>query len=332
MSCNILDKITAFDNVIIQCHNNPDADALACALALQLYLKRNNKNSRIVYGGHEIITKKSLRDMMKVCEIEAEYIKDPDEFVVKDTDLLVVVDAQYGAKNVAMIKAKNVAVIDHHIRTLPESDYYYIDSSYQSCSTIMWELLVEKGYTVSESKQLEIALGYGLYIDTSCFADLHNKKDLLMRTELKEDYPELLSLKKSNMNMSELMVAADAIYNHFMDFDRKYVIVSALKCSPSILGIIGDFIIQVDTVHLTFTYTDVDTGYQFSIRTCEEKYHADEIAATISDGIGGGGGHRNKAGGTLAQAYIDEKYPGWDIHDIIVSRLNSYIDNLDKDE
>ena len=45
------------------------------------------------------------------------------------------------------------------------------------------------------------------------------------------------------MTVAELLVASDAMYNHYFDVDRRFAIVGVLKCEQTVLGIIGDFMI-----------------------------------------------------------------------------------------
>ena len=77
----------------------------------------------------------------------------------------MLVDCQYGEKNVEKFSAKNVMLIDHHVKAIEETEDYLIKSDYQSCSTIIYELLTEEGYDVKADEELTIALLYGLYID-----------------------------------------------------------------------------------------------------------------------------------------------------------------------
>ena len=56
-------------------------------------------------------------------------------------------------------------LIDHHVKAIEETEDYLIKSDYQSCSTIIYELLTEEGYDVKADEELTIALLYGLYID-----------------------------------------------------------------------------------------------------------------------------------------------------------------------
>ncbi len=48
-----LKNLTGYKNIVIQCHDNPDADALASGFALQLYFKKQGMNVPFVYGGKQ---------------------------------------------------------------------------------------------------------------------------------------------------------------------------------------------------------------------------------------------------------------------------------------
>ena len=164
-------------------------------------------------------------------------------------------------------------MIDHHMPSMKKTENAFIDYSYQSCSTIVWELLKEEGYDVKANEKLSIAFLYGLYTDTSSYVDLYKKHDIAMRDELSKDYPELERLKK------------------------------------------------VDVAKVSIAYTDIDSGYQVSIRSADREYLANEVAEKLCDGIGSGGGHIDKAGGVISRDCICESYAGWEIADIIKERM-----------
>lgn len=47
-----LNKLLSADSIVIQCHDNPDADALASGYGVYAYLKSHGKEKvRFVYGG-----------------------------------------------------------------------------------------------------------------------------------------------------------------------------------------------------------------------------------------------------------------------------------------
>ena len=257
-----LNQLLKYKNICIQCHNSPDADALAAAYGVYTYLKLHDINVSIIYSGDYEIQKKDLLYMIDICEIPVEYIKE-----LPKTDLLLLVDGQYGRGNVYRFEADNIAMIDHHMPSMKKTENAFIDYSYQSCSTIVWELLKEEGYDVKANEKLSIAFLYGLYTDTSSYVDLYKKHDIAMRDELSKDYPELERLKKSSMSLEDLMIAGEALYHAYFDKEKQYLLISAMHCEQSVLGIIGDMAIKVDVAKVSIAYTDIDSGYQVSIRS-----------------------------------------------------------------
>ena len=316
-----LNQLLKYKKVCIQCHNCPDADALAAAYGVYTYLKLHDIKASIIYGGEREIQKKDLLYMLNICKIPAEYVEE-----LPDTELLLLVDGQYGQGNVYHFDADNIVVIDHHMPFMKKTPQTLIDNSYQSCSTIVWELLKEEGYDVKANRGLSIAFLYGLYTDTSSYVDLYKKNDIAMRDELRDDYPELERLKKSCMSLEDLMIAGEALHHAYFDQDKQYLLISAMHCEQSVLGIIGDMAIKVDVAKISIAYTDIDSGYQISVRSADRDYLANKVAAKLCDGIGNGGGHMDKAGGVISRDCISEQYAGWEIADIIKARMETIME------
>lgn len=315
-----LNKLLDYNNICIQCHNNPDADGIASAFAVYRYLQVHGVAATIVYGGELEIKKSATKMLVEECGIPIMYTHH-----IGEHDLLLTVDCQYGLTNVEKFFADNVMIIDHHVQGVESQENYLIKNHYQSCSTIIYELLEEEGYHVKEDEALSIALLYGLYTDTSCFSDLFEEADVKMRTALLGNYPLFERLIKSNMSLAELMVATDAMYHHYYNSEYRFAIVSAIKCDQTVLGIIGDFVIQVDAVYLIFAYTDIGTSYQISLRSCYDKYPANEIAAYVCDGIGDGGGHLKKAGGLIVKRKMLRRYGTDNIFEVVNRLLCQYM-------
>lgn len=148
-----LSDLLQFDNIIVQCHDNPDADALASGFGVYEYLRMNGKSPRLVYGGRNIIHKSNLVLMVDSLGIPIEHVDFLD-----NPQLLVTVDCQYGGGNVTFFKAENVAVIDHH-RVSGELPAMNRVMSYMgSCATIVWDMLREEGVEIN--RNLATALYY----------------------------------------------------------------------------------------------------------------------------------------------------------------------------
>ncbi|MBR5583740.1 MAG: DHH family phosphoesterase, partial [Lachnospiraceae bacterium] len=318
-----LQRFLKYSNICIQCHNNPDADAIAASFGLYRYFSGKGIKTSIVYGGPGMITKSNTLMMVEQCRIPIQYTTENPE-----TELLLMVDCQYGRGNVQKFEAENIAMIDHHIQMVDAKEDDLIMSHYQSCSTIVYELLKEEGYPVEDDQALKTALLYGLYTDTASFSDLFASADMAMRAEIFSEDPLFEKLIKSNMSVAELLVVSDAMYNHYFDVERRFCVVEALKCDQTVLGIIGDMMIQVDAIYLSFAYTDAGAGYQISLRSCDDNLRADKIAAFICEGIGNGGGHKKKAGGHIQREKIKEKYGDKPVSEVIEMLLCQYIDGL----
>ena len=151
----MLDELMEYDRVTIQCHDNPDADALASGFGVYEYLRINGKNPRFVYGGRNIIHKSNLVLMIDSLGIPIEHVDFLD-----NPQLLVTVDCQYGGGNVTLFKAQNIAVIDHHRVSVELPPMNRVMSYMGSCSTIVWDMLREEDVEIK--RKLATALYYGL--------------------------------------------------------------------------------------------------------------------------------------------------------------------------
>ena len=67
-----LSELLSYPSVIVQCHDNPDADAIASGWALYKYFKKNNVPVRFIYGGKFEIKKSNLMLMVSNFNIPIE--------------------------------------------------------------------------------------------------------------------------------------------------------------------------------------------------------------------------------------------------------------------
>ena len=241
-----LSDLEKFEKITIQCHDNPDADALASGYGLFCYFKAKGKDVRLVYSGRNKITKSNLRLMVEKLEIPVEYLPvDTDEKLYLP-GLLVTVDCQYGSGNVTGITADEIAVIDHHQLDREAIPLCVIQSGLGSCATLVWKLLKEENYDVDSNENLSTALFYGLYTDTNQFSELYSPLDMDMREALKVDKSLITLFRNSNLSLKELEIAGIAMIRYSYNDDYEFAVIKAQPCDPNILGLISDFLLQVD--------------------------------------------------------------------------------------
>ena len=182
-----LQDLDRFEQITIQCHDNPDADALGAGFGLYCYFAEKGKQVRLVYSGRNEIQKSNLRLMVENLNLPVEYIAPDGCQPAKVDGLLLTVDCQYGAGNVTRIAADAVAIIDHHQVEIEDVELSVISPNLGSCSTLVWKMLKEAGYEVTD-ENLGTALYYGLYTDTNQFSELYNPLDMDMRESV-PDHP-----------------------------------------------------------------------------------------------------------------------------------------------
>ena len=84
-----LKQLLDYNNIVIQCHDAPDGDAIASGFALYSYFKFHNKTVRLVYSGRMEITKPNLLLMIEHLNIPIEYVVE-----LHCKELLITVDSQ----------------------------------------------------------------------------------------------------------------------------------------------------------------------------------------------------------------------------------------------
>ncbi len=333
--CDLL----TYKNVVIQAHDNPDADAIASGYALWLYFRLRGKKVRLIYGGSRPIQKSNLVHMVRKLQIPIEHA----EALYQEPDLLLTVDCQYGERNVQKFSGKTVAVIDHHV-AIPEKlpALAEVRSTYGACSTIVWDMLKEEGYDPAENEELATALYYGLFMDTGKLQEIHHPKDKDMRDELENRLNRaiLTFLQNSNLSEEELKIAGKAMSDIDYHKSGHYALALAQRCDPNILGVISDALIEVEGVGTCIAYCVLDDGIKLSVRSCEKETRADELAAFVTAGMGSGGGHMRKSGGFIVKELLDKEYVrrygnscgnAWAeaAHAILNARLEEYFDDQD---
>lgn len=323
-----LRKLLEYNHIVVQCHDNPDADAIASGFGVYTYLKKQNKNVRLVYGGRFQIQKSNLLLMVDELEIPIEYVEE-----LEPPELLITVDCQYGEGNVKRFKAKRIAIIDHHQIAVELPELSKVKSHLGSCSTVVWEMLKEEGMDINEDRKLATALYYGLLTDTNNFAEISHPVDKDLRDEAVFERSLITHFRNSNLSLDELEIAGQALLEYTYSEAHRYALVEAKPCDPNILGMISDLLLEVDAVDACMVYSILPFGIKISVRSCVKETKAGELAEFITEDIGSGGGHLEKAGGFIQTELLEKAYIKYgrepDAGGFLQWRMNDYFDGIE---
>lgn len=315
-----LRDLLKYEDIVIQCHDNPDADAIASGYGVYTYLKEQGKKVRFIYSGRFKLQKSNLVLMVTELNIPIEYVEN-----IEKPKLLVTVDCQYGEGNVTRFEAENIAVIDHHqvSRKLPEMNE--VRSNLGACATIVRELLKEEGMDINSDKKLATALYYGLLTDTNNFTEISHPLDKDLRDDAEFERSMIVHFRNANLSLKELEIAGEALLSYEFNEKYRYTIAEAKPCDPNILGMISDLMLEVDTVDSCLVYSVLPFGVKISVRSCIKEVKASELAEFITAGIGSGGGHLEKAGGFIQKELLEADC---EISRFLKTRMDDYFGDV----
>ncbi|MCR5177923.1 MAG: DHH family phosphoesterase [Lachnospiraceae bacterium] len=320
-----LKDLDGYEKITLQCHDNPDPDAIASAFGLYRYFGSKGRQVRIIYSGRFRITKSNLLLMISELDIPIQYLAASEE---KLEGLLITVDCQYGQGNVTKFDADEVAVIDHHNGD-PGLELQQIKPELGGCATLVWQMLEDAGYDIGSDRDLTTALYYGLMTDTGGFTDVYHPLDKDMRDVLPHNEAQIRLFSNSNISIEEMRITGEALAHYTCIDEHECGILQADECDPNILGIISDTALQVAEFKLVIAFGHVSGGYKLSVRSCVKEVMADEFIRHITAGVGSGGGHSYKAGGFISESALSEKHPGMSIREHLYSAVNDYFSSFE---
>ncbi|MBQ8821924.1 MAG: DHH family phosphoesterase [Lachnospiraceae bacterium] len=317
-----LHDLLTYDDIVVQCHNNPDADAIASGFGVYTYLKNMGKKVSLVYGGSDKIQKANLRLMVETLQIPIAHVESLDM-----PQLLITVDCQYGEGNVAPFEAANIAIIDHHQQAVTPPALCEIRSNLGSCATLVWDMLKAEGMDINGDKPLSTALYYGLLTDTNNFTEISHPLDKDLRDDALFDRNLITRFRNTNLSLTELVIAGKALIDYQYNEKYRFSVVQAEPCDPNILGMISDLVLEVDVVDVCVVYSVLPRGIKLSVRSCIKEAKACDVVQAITEGIGSGGGHLVKAGGFINRTKLDCRDE--DISTYFIGTLQNYFANTE---
>jgi len=325
-------QIQQFKKIVIQCHDNPDADSLACAYAISEYFKLSQIKTEIVYSGFTPVSKSNLKLMMDELEMKAHFIPkndDSTDYRQEPGTLLLVVDGQYGSGNVKKLPAAAIGMIDHHIHLpeMPPTVFCDIRPFLGSCSTLVWQLLKNCEFDFDTHIRVSTALYYGLYTDTGALTEIVHPLDKDLRDNIRYDKTLIKKLRNSNLTQEDITLAGKSLMSGRIDLATKSAVYYTEPCDPNMLGFISDLVLQVDTIDSCVVFCEVSGGIKLSVRSCVREIMASELADYLCEGGGSGGGHTDKAGGFISADFISRS--GFSPLDFLSSRYIGYFKNYD---
>lgn len=315
--------------VAIFCHDNPDPDALASALAMEAVCRSLGHIPTIYHGG--LIEHQQNQAMVRLLEIPLRRIILDWELddVLNEADCIVTVDFhQPGANNVLPEECVPHIIIDHHASDKPVSaDVAFLRPEYSATSSLIANLLMNM--SVDMTPRLATALSFGIRTDTLSFTRSFNPVDLraLMWLNTWVDSELLASIEAPLKSKDTLETFTQALSNKKHDGDLILAPISSLK-SRDDLSQVADFLFATKDTEVVVVFGIQRNKVLLSARSRRDNLHLGlALSKHFSDGQAGG--HKGLAGGQILfetlgfEEFADAEVKGNEILEAMAEHLHT---------
>jgi nanoRNase/pAp phosphatase (c-di-AMP/oligoRNAs hydrolase) len=292
----LLETLASVDEALIVPHNDPDPDAIACAVALQYILQQKaNLTSQIAYLG--IIGRAENRALVR-------YLGHP-LIALGDrlpTDLpVILVDTQPGTGNNPWRPGFHLAgVIDHHPFKEQSNKAAFVDvrPEYGAASTIFTRYCVALNLDIPVT--LATALFYGIKTDTRGLSRAVNNADAAAYFNLQPriDTDALAEIERAEVPVSYFRVFVEAL--------EKAELYGAIAISfvgtidyPDMAAEMADLLLRLENVEWVICTGLYQDRLMLAVRAPNGKGDAGRLVRDIVRGEGTAGGHDTMAGGQI---------------------------------
>ncbi len=291
--------------ILILCHNNPDPDSIASAMALKTFFFQALRRKAVIgYSG--IVGRAENREMIKRLKVDMIHVS---KVRFERFSVICLVDSQPRTGNNALPRTiKPHVVIDHHPLTKETTrcGFYDVRPEIGSVSTIMTEYLRE--LEINVDRRLATALYYGLKTDTGDLTRASTKEDLsAFNFLLPRIAPRILgAIENPEVPKSYYLKFADSIEN---STQYKEVIISRMGKleNPDIAAEMADFLLRMKNIRWTMCIGEYNDEFVISVRTSRKGWWAGKVALRVLRGLGPGGGHEKAAGGNVYLTGLPEE-------------------------
>jgi phosphoesterase RecJ-like protein len=305
----VLKALKKFNRFVVTMHVNPDADAVAAALSMTLFLKSKGKKVRLVNQDE------CPKWLTFVPCIELYETFDEKRHTAFDPEVLIVLDC--GASDrigtVEKLARPGVKVInvDHHVTNTRFGDWNLVLVGYSSTCEILFQLMKKGGCRFT--KDMAVLLYLGILTDTGSFgydctgSHTHEVIAELLRFKL--------SVSTLYRQVYETMPRQDlkrflTLMNHIeLFYDNRVACLTMTRKHVEVFS--GEF----DLKDKVFTFLRSVKGLEIIVILTEQQktntrlnfrsrnsFDVAELAECF-----GGGGHRNASGGFLSETLAHSK-------------------------
>lgn len=283
----------------IICHNNPDPDCLASALALgRIAAAAGIDERQILYSGN--ISHQQNRAFVNLLDIDLQPFEPTTIQNRKSDSLLAFVDHSTPGKNNTVPADTAVdIVIDHH--PADEIDARFVDHREElgAAATILTEYV--RALDIELETDLATALLFAIRSDTLDFlrGATHGEYEAAGHLHEYADQEMLRQLSTPSVSGGTLDAISTAIDNRKI---KQAVLISHVgrTAERDALPQAVDYLVRLEGVQTAIVFGLVDDAIHISARSPDARVNAGTVLHEAFKDVGSGGGHHDVAGGEIS--------------------------------
>ena len=294
---------------LIVCHDNPDPDALASAMAMKHLCESIGHEATIIHGG--IIEHQQNQAMVRLLDLDVRRLILDWEVgdLLKDSDLVICVDFSHpGANNILPESCVPHIVIDHHTSEIrPAGDVILVRSEFAATSSLIASILMNSETELT--REVATALAFGIRTDTLGFTRSFNAVDLRALSWLGAwiDWDLMRSFESPPRSQEVLSIFRQALTDATLDDGLMLAPISQMTDRDA-LSQVADFLLPTEDVDVVIAYGTRMGKVILSARSTNDSIHIGRILSQTFE-KGRAGGHKSLAGGQVPFDEIDSEDP-----------------------
>lgn len=329
-AAELVSVLEATDSLAIVCHDNPDPDCLASALALEAIANDHDVGElTITYGGE--ISHQQNRAFVNMLDISLQTLSNTS---VDEYESVSFVDhTRPGANTEIPASVTPDIVIDHHPGESANAAFEDVRTDYGATATIFVEYLSE--LDVDLSSRLASALLFAL----------HRERLDFVRDPTRREYEAALAVyPKADLETLEQLYGSaftpgtlDAIGRAIASRERRgsALIASVGRTTETdALPQAADYLLNLEGVDTVLAYGIVGDAIRLSGRSIDPRVNMGETLIAAFDELGAVGGHHDMAGGRIELGlFADNDDDTDELLEFVGSRLTRrFFDALNLDD
>ena len=292
-----LKTLKGFESMVILTHSFPDPDAMASAWGLKTLIESTVRIPCRVIAGGAVLHAENIKFIELLCPpLELVDVYHPEV-----NDPVVFVDCQPTAGNHLLknMATEATAVIDHHPRAKKtfKSLFRDVRPRSASCSTIIADYLREQ--SIRLDTKLATALFLGLSTDIAKQPILTASDQRAARFIIRDvDFNLVLAIQNAPYPRKLYRRLSDALSLTRVIGDTA-ICFGAVVDSPTDMAVLADFIARCEGLNAVLIAASIGNDYFITVRSRKPGWHAGKLAQALTAGLGSGGGHTERAAGSI---------------------------------